>query len=95
MEYYLTDLLAVEQIIDRLKDETDKFWFGKENSLAVDSFKQKRFYFLSPNQSYYWDKLNDLAKVCDFFGVENLDVNRTNIEQWITVLKDLLRLRET
>lgn len=86
MKHYLADILNVEQLVDGLRDETEKFWFPKENPVVADTFKKQRFYFLIPTQRYFWDKLNDLTKLFDFFGIEHFDINKTNMENWMETL---------
>jgi hypothetical protein len=86
MKYYLNEILAVEQLIEEYNEETNRFWFSGENALAIASLKAQNVYFLTNTQRYFWDRLNEIAKICDFFGIESLDDNKATLEEGLNVL---------
>jgi hypothetical protein len=88
MKYYLTDILDVENIVDKLKEETHKAWLNQDplKKIAMDGFKQQKFYVLTSAQRIFWEKLNGLVKICDFFGIEDLDINKENFANWLDCL---------
>lgn len=81
MEYYLRYILNFEEIVEEFKAETKDFWLKEEMKSIFD-----KGYFFSTSQRQSWNKLSEILKITEFFGINCLDINKSNLEGWMKYL---------
>ena len=78
MEHYFSELSEIDETISKLRLDIYENWFEGEKRKMVNNF-----YALTPVQRVYWDILNQLVNLSEFFGIEELDLNKKGLETWI------------
>jgi hypothetical protein len=77
MEQYFDELSEIDETISKLRLDIYKTWFEEKKVKTVSTM-----YALTPSQRVYWDILNQLVSLCEFFEIETFDLNKKALETW-------------